>query len=202
MTKHESFDRMWEENRGLVYHAAQYMSRHTGVKPEELIGTLVLKFNQALEYYDPSRGKFSTLFWSHMRATLERDFLRFESDRRDLAYDLKRRDFAAWEETMRAYAYHEHGSKMYSVPEADKAWAESVIEEFPSWQEAWSFLSSGLHPREKDCIELYYLGKFTHREIAEHWGVTKQRSQQILDRALEKIRKKLAKFEEFRHLFA
>lgn len=202
LPKHPTFDSMWTEHQRLAYHAAYTIGRERGVDPRELFGVMVYKFNYALHYFNPEHGcKFSTFFWRFLRTWVETLHLRFESERRAVEWSLRNRDDTQWQEVLTNYAYHEQNRRLYRPPERDSDWTKQIIDEFADGRECWTFLCKELHPREREALELYYEGGFTHGEIAEHWGVSKQRVEQVKSRALERVRTRLAKLEKWLHLF-
>ncbi len=201
LPKHEDFDCMWEANKGLVFKAAYVIGGEKGADPQSLVGSLIFRFNYCLYHYDPARGTFAGLFWLHLREFVDWIFLRHESERREVSFAIRRRDDKDWEDALKEYAYHEHGRKLYTVPDRDDEWTAEILDEFEDRRDLWRFLSKDLHPRYRDIIELYYEGGFTLAEISEHYGITRQRVQQIHARALESIRERLVKLERWVHLF-
>lgn len=46
-----------------------------------------------------------------------------------------------------------------------------------------------LSPKERDVVELHYLQEWPQQEIARHYGISRQRVNQIVDESMEKMRR-------------
>ncbi len=72
--KKDDLDKMWEENKGLVYEAARRISIRKKCDYKELLGELLLFFNQRLHTFDPKVAKFTTHFCAFLNGPYMHDF--------------------------------------------------------------------------------------------------------------------------------
>lgn len=73
-SRHAEFDTYWRQHELLVYWWAHQLARSFGGAAEEYIGWLVVRFNNALFGFDPSRGgKFMTYFAKRLFSDCRRE---------------------------------------------------------------------------------------------------------------------------------
>ena len=198
--KHPELEATLEENIGLIFWADRRLRKW--LDPDSrwpwyyFCSFAVSALNYCLYSYIPEKSKLSTYFYRTCRQYVHQEFLRFESEYWQKRYYLDTANPEDQHDTKVNYAYHELDFVLYRVPGADLDWAQEVLSFFPSYQEAWNFLTKRLGVRSKNILERRFCFRHTLGEIAKDEKITRQIVQQIQDVALEKIRETLLDAEK------
>lgn len=206
-TRHPDFDEYWERYHRLVYWWARKLERRLGLPSDEVLGTLVLRFNYVLHHFDESKGSFGNLFQRGIGDRFLEGFLRFESEGWHVHY-LKLASYRGltskrWQdESAVNYAYHDYTNRLfYSLPQEDSSEIGEFLDCFPSGEECWDFMTRNLDKRDKFILRERFESEVSLVDIGNRLGVTKQRVQQIEQRALGKVRERLRMIKTFVNLF-
>jgi RNA polymerase sigma factor (sigma-70 family) len=156
---------MWAKHSKLLYFAAGMISRLHGGQPEDYWGILYERFIVAAERYDPTRGKFSTLFMNKLSLwVVQRSF---DSD---------------WHAMLdRHLAYPKN-------PRPKRVGAE-LGEDDKEVSDIWEQLPKYINKRDAEAVTLHFRDGCTFKEMSGILGVSRQRVQQRVARAIFQLRK-------------
>lgn len=195
----------WTEHQRLVWWASHRIAKAFSLPLEELVGSMFLNLARVVKTYDDSKGSsfanyFIKLAWRYAYD----DFVRHESDGREIAWSRRfgakfAKDLAV--ESLYDSTYDERPSIFYHIPEPSNDWIVEILKCFTSSGEAYSWLTRGLSPRDRNVVSLLYQHGWSLTSLAAEWGVSKQRIQQIQARALSKIKEKVGSIERWASLF-
>ncbi len=200
--RHPEFDTYWEQHYRLVYWSSKRVSHIFGGGARDYLGFLTLRFFRIVSAYDPDKGGFSTFYCTHLYSDTLRYCVRFESDSWE-SYCFGKKicngDIVAERErTVSQLLSPER--VFYRIPENDEL-IDEVRKCFSSDDDLWRYITTGLSPRMKDVVFLYYKRGMTYKSIGKEYGVSKQAIEQVLGRAMERIRGRMGSLEKWVKIF-
>jgi RNA polymerase sigma factor (sigma-70 family) len=199
---HPDLQKTYETHKGLCWWWAYKASRIFGDKPSAYIGTVVMKVNLSLKYFKESGGaKLTTYISNRMIDFVAQSFVAFESESWSLRAMMGK---DTWDKTVtnKNFAFHEADYHLYRVPDVDDDYCLDLINDnFSSFDEAWSFLVSGLNARQERILVGRFRDDRSLEDIGVELGVTKERVRQIQEQALKVIRHRLKRLEDFSAIF-
>ena len=199
--RHPLFDEYWLKYKGLVFWLSKRVAKAFGGRALDYVGTYTLRFNKVLHYFDTEKGQFTTLFMCHCYDDAVEGFLRYESEKRALYYAARNSTSQAVKQAEIEYAYHEAHNILYSIPEEDNDYIVDIIASFQTVQECWEFFTRHLEKRDKFIIEQRIREDRTLQQIGDDLKISKERTRQIYERALNRIRDRLLLVQRFTDLF-
>lgn len=200
--KHPTFDDVWSKNERLAWMLACRLASLTGLRPDDLVGSVVLILNDSLYSYDPSKGKISTYLYRSVYTNLHRRFLNSEPNttirqsrlvpKSGLTRSVNceslsdaRREYVdggsslrEWKEKTRMHGMHE------------------VTAHFDGQQEFWDYVKRQLLPEDYAIVEEHYLQGKKLREVAEKRSITKNAICQKIQRIRLRLKKILEQLVE------
>ncbi len=201
--RHPRFDEFWATHHKMIFKMAHHLAKTYRQRPEDLLGSLVLRFNHCLHYFDEARGGFSTLFYARVRRWIWANWLRWESEKTSLAF-WKLTPHEKGDDVQvsnREFAFHEADYHLYRVPDHDKDWTDEIVGSFDSADDCWRFMTRGLDRRAAGILESRYRLDMTLEDIGRELGITKERVRHLLEKAMPTVREKLMEVEDFNRLF-
>ena len=199
--KHPDFDEMWKKYKWVVYDAACRMTFMYPYDTDQLIGSLVLQFNNCLYNFDPKKEKFSTYFNTRIKGRTVQDWLRYESESWAVRYWKNSSDATITREAEVTYATHEQLSRLYMIPERKEDWVDEVIEAFETTERLWEYLTRYMTKRDAYILTQFYKYKIPEHEIGNALKITKQRVNQLKQRAIQQMKDRLKVVESFMRMF-
>ncbi len=198
--KHPLFDEFWEKHNRLIWWCAKRSARAYGGEAEDYIGFLTLRMNKAVSTYTGEQGEFTTYFCTHLFGDVMRHVMRHESEAWAL---LVARRLTKYPERLAeevSYDSDKH-SLFYHIPEHDTLFDELTKCFDSSTTSLWQYLCKGLDERSANMIYFRYKHDYTLEMLGRDYGLTKERIRQLLDRSLEKIKKRIGTLEDWVKLF-
>lgn len=217
MGRHPDFDKMWEENRGIVFWWSRRLARifnsatHSRFKYHygDFLGYLTIRFNYCLYNHDPIKSRFVTYFSSRMIVDIKAKVLRYESESEAVRVGRREARPGDIKISQMNREFHESDYHLYRVPQND-TWSEEMLDllasmaptkNLPVQQAAWEFLMLGVKERNRHLLEMRWIHGRTLADCAAQFNITKQRAEQIESTTKRKIKERLEKLEPVRKLF-
>lgn len=204
--KHPDFEAVCGQYQDMLWMFAHKAARVFKVgEAGDYVGQLVVRLNEVLHWYDPSRCKFTTYYYNSRpisylwRAVLAKDFERWKysyyrhhGGERAIEFDSLRDGFTE----QKVYDFH-----LYRTPDVDETWCDQIIGMYESTDRLWQSLTEGVTAAQRRRLLKYYKDGLTLDQISGDEGVSKQAVHADMKAAMKKIRAKLEKIEAVRSVF-
>lgn len=198
--RHPQFDEYFETHQKLFWWWSNRIARilNRAVRRlkwsnQDFIGWLVIWFNDCLFRFDPKVAKFTTFFSNRILSQVIRHVVQKDCETKPTL-----ETYANYKQSLQYKHYHESGNRLYRIA-VNNDWTEQILELLGD--DPFTFLTRTMKDRYKTVLELRYKHGKTLKEIGDLLGVSKQRIEQIENRALGSIRLKLIQLEPVRELF-
>lgn len=195
---HPNFSAMWQEHERYIHWLAHRFGRYLRVDPDDLIGTLAIHMDNCLYSYEESMGPIASYIRKFALYYIRYSFLRYESDRENVRYWALTSDHKEERASIRVGWAHDN------TPDYDYDYShvyQDILDAFDTQEELRHFLLGDLDWKKKSILMAIYFLEKPLTDIAEEWGVSKQRIDQLRIKALFHVRDKMADYAKFSHLF-
>lgn len=195
---HPRFEEFWAKHQRLVWWCARRCARRLGGTEYDYIGFLVIRMNRSLKSFDESKNKFTTYFCAHLIRDAMRCVLSYESELNSLQYANRDRP----ESNNVSVAYNTwRAQEVYNTERERDGLLDEVRKCFTSPEALWGYLCRGLSDREADMLLMRFKHDATLDQIGEKYGITKERTRQLLEKSLKTIRGRTGQLENWMKIY-